>query len=42
MNDFEKQVVEELKKIRRDVSDIEQWMMPLFVFAVMIWLHGCK
>jgi len=42
MSEFEKLSIKELERIRHEVSSIEGWMLPIFIFLFLVWMRGCK
>jgi len=43
MNEFEKQCIEELKKIRSGVQSLESYLViVVMLLGIALGLHGCK
>jgi len=42
MSEFEKQCIEELKKIRSTISSGNNILLCIWMFMMLLWMRGCK
>ena len=42
MSEFEKQCIEELKKIRSTISSGNNTLLYIWMIVMLLWLRGCK